>query len=99
MLSVSARLRPMRSARNPKHDAADPRGQQHQGREQAGRGLGHSKIAHDVSQHERVKHGVERVKHPSERSRQQRAALAGCGLLQKLDWADGHEGKDCNREG
>jgi hypothetical protein len=59
--------------------------------------LRHAQIAHDVGQHERVQHGVERAEHSAQNSRQQRAALLGGPLLQELNRADGHAGKDCSR--
>ena len=59
--------------------------------------LRHAQIAHDVGQHQRVEHRVERVEHPAQSSRQQGAALLGRCLSQELNWADGHAGSDCSR--
>ena len=69
---------------------ADARGQQSESVEKAGRPLRHAEIAHDVGQHQRVKHGVEGVEHPAESGGQQGAALGGSGLLQELHGAGGH---------
>jgi hypothetical protein len=57
--------------------------------------LRHTPIAHDVGQQVRVQHGVKRVEHPAQSSRQQCAALLGRCLSQELNRADGHAGSDC----
>ena len=52
-----------------KKHAADARRQQRERVKKSRRFLRHPQIAHDVSQHQRVKHGVKSVQHPAKRGR------------------------------
>jgi len=66
MLSISARFRPMRSAIKPNSTPPIPEASRVSRIEQAGGGLAHAQVAHDVGQHQRVEHGIKGVEHPAQ---------------------------------
>ena len=82
--------------------AANSRGQERQRPQRSSNSFAHRQIAHEQGQHQRIEHGVKGVERPAHGGGQQRSALAGSGLPDQFEWADGHAQRngnlaDCSR--
>ena len=75
MLSIRARLRPNPVSDKSEPHPANPGRQQSQAVQKARCALAHPQVAHDMRQHQRIKHCVEGIEHPAEGSGQKSAAL------------------------
>ena len=68
--ALSARVRPMRSASQPKRDSAHRRGRKRQRQQHAAHSIVDAELAPHVVEDERVQQHVHRIEHPAERCRE-----------------------------